>query len=173
MIPMNHLLKFDRFGEEVVDKVSEIKMNESNSTSDADVDLKLENLKKEFISETNKLLEKVKDLIERVNKQVDFEKDFINVKKKRIANVKRAIDRSDAVTKDQMDEVKEKVDGILKGFEVTSDCIKIKDGRKICGIGHSVDPFDAINGMELLSLTKRVAMIESKMGGSRATTIDI
>lgn len=181
MFPM---FKFNRFGEELADVsinengVSEATVNKKILTLEnsckLDTDLKIKHMKEDFSSKADIMFDKVKtDLLDKAHKQVGFEKNVIDVKKKRIINALKATNKTDVVIMDQLNEVNSKIDGILQGLEVTKDCIKIKNGRKICGISKSTSAYDAINGLELLELTKRVSKLESRSGKSRATTTDI
>jgi hypothetical protein len=170
---LNSGFKFNRFGEELDSTsssgVSELRLEEKLSelrvSNTLEIHEKIKQLQKEFQNVAHSKFEEVKkELIERANKQVAFEKHYISVKKKRIVNAKRAIDKTDVVIKEQLDEVNTKIDGVLKGLEVTDDCIQIKNGRKICGISRSNSAYDAINGVELVEVYNRLHAIETKLG---------
>lgn len=171
---LNSGFKFNRFGEELEQStsfsgISEAKLNDKLSelrvSSSSEINENIKKLQGEFRSTAQQKFEEVKkELIDRANKHVSFEKHYISVKKKRIVNVKKGIDKTDVVVKEQLDEVNSKVEGILKGLEVTENCIKIKNGRKLCGISRSNSAYDAVNGVELLEVYNRLHKIETKLG---------
>lgn len=182
---MESICKFNRFGEELAnvstsgngvseeklnDKLSEVQYNCYSNTIDEINKIRPELL--DYFKEN--ILNKLKmEFVTALSEQFGLEKNYLSLKGKRIVNVGKAIDKLDVVVKEQLENVNKKVESILKGLEVTKDCIKIKNGRKICGISRSNDAYDAINGVELMELTRRIHKIEVKLGKSKATTVDI
>lgn len=145
---LNNGFKFNRFGEEIdFIKSSNVDVEAIRS----EFDKKIATLQTEFSTGAKSEFEKVKDeLLSRVEKQVSFKKGYVSVKNKRIVSVSKGLDKNDVIIKEQLDEVNSKVEGLLKGIEVTDDCIKIKNHRRICNISKSKNDFDAINHIEFV-----------------------
>lgn len=141
---LHHGYKFDRFGEETQDFTA--------------VDDKISSLKKEFASGVKTQFNKVKqELLDRAKAQVDFSTHYITVKDKRIVSMSDGVDANDAVNKKQLDNIGKKVNKLQKGLEITDECVKIKDSRRICNISKAKDQYDAVN---LLQLTEKMVQLQ-------------
>lgn len=142
---LNSSFKFNRFGQEI----------DNIETVISEFDHKIEEIKTGFSANAKTAFERVKDeLLSRAEKQVSFKKGYVSVKNKRIVSVSKAKDPNDAVTKEQLDEVNSKVDGLLKGIEVTDDCVKIKNHRRICDISSGKNNDDVVNYIQLVDTFK-------------------
>lgn len=107
--------------------------------------------------------------IEELGKLYTISKTYFSTRGRRIVNVKPGIDKNDVVTKVQLDAVKaksdsveKKVDELLKGIEVTDDCIKIKDHRRICDLSKGVYAYDAVNFVQLNEFNQKMVLFETK-----------
>ena len=107
--------------------------------------------------------------IEDLGKLYSITKTYFSTKGRRIVGVRPGIDKNDVVIKQQLDAVKsksdsveKKLDDLLKGIEVTDDCIKIKNHHRICDLSKGVNPYDAVALVQLDEFNKKMVLFQNE-----------
>lgn len=169
---LHHGYSFNRFGEEL--KGSSEDLNKESTTDvKSMIDKSISDLQKEFSTEAKAQFDRVKtELLDRAKVQVDFQPSYVSVKNKRIVSMSDGIDNSDAVNKKQLDNIDKKVKKISKGFEITDDCIKLKDHRRLCNISRAKEPYDAVNYTQLMEMNNKLVVFQNAVNGSLSAIRD-
>lgn len=161
--------KFDRFGDELL-------------VSDVDVDSKIAQLKVEFTLGAKAMFDQIKKLnedsgvmlsnritaIENIGALYTVTNSYFSTKGRRIVSVAKGKDKSDVPNMEQLNEVHDKIKGLLKAIEVKNDCIKIKGDRRICNAARAKDPNDVMIDVQRTELNNQLVEFQTEINKSLA-----
>lgn len=108
--------------------------------------------------ELNKQTTSLGGRLDKLEEQFLFTKSYVSVKSRRVVSADKAINDTDLVTKEQLDDVFSQLKDLLAVFDLTTqpDSILVKNHRRIGTVSKSKYPFDVVVRKEFVEFQTAV-----------------